>query len=107
MIPTGYLLRIEETILYSKEKCNCAVNKQVSTYNTRNSVCHRYVHTLELYNSKPSVAGCIFYNKLPNNIKQVGDNYFKKKLKDLLIPGCCYSAEDYHKKNSVVLATDK
>jgi hypothetical protein len=24
------------------------------------------VHDLELYNTKPSAAGCIFYNKLPN-----------------------------------------
>jgi hypothetical protein len=29
------------------------------------------VHNLEPYNSKPSVAGCTFYNKLPNNIKQI------------------------------------
>jgi hypothetical protein len=28
-------------------------------------------HNLELYNCKPSVAGCIVYNKLPNNIKQI------------------------------------
>jgi hypothetical protein len=30
-----------------------------------------YVHNLELYNSNPSVAGCIFYNKLHNNVKQI------------------------------------
>jgi hypothetical protein len=30
---------------------------------------HKYGHNLELYNSKPSVAGCIFHNKLPSNIK--------------------------------------
>jgi hypothetical protein len=47
-----------------------------------------YVHNLELYNSKPSLAGCIFYNKLPNNMKQIGNNnQFKKELKDLLIKG--------------------
>jgi hypothetical protein len=33
-----------------------------------------YVHNLEYYNSKPLVAGCIFYNKLPNNIKQIGNS---------------------------------
>lgn len=53
----AHLLYIQETILFAKEKCNCAVNKQVLTYNTRNiDNYHRYVHNLELYNNKPSVA---------------------------------------------------
>jgi hypothetical protein len=79
-----------------KEKCNCTVNKQVPIYNTRNNDHHKYVHNLELCNSKPSVAGCIFYNELPNNIKQIGNNnQFKKELKNLLIKGCYYSTEDY------------
>jgi hypothetical protein len=30
---------------------------------------HRYVHNSGLYNSKPSISGYIFYNKLPKNIK--------------------------------------
>jgi hypothetical protein len=48
------------------------VNKKVHTYITRNNKdYHKYVHNLELYNSKPSVSGCIFYNKLLNNIKQI------------------------------------
>jgi hypothetical protein len=69
-ILTVYLLYILETILYVKKKCNCTVNEQIHTHNTRkNKDYHRYGHNLELYNSKPSVAGCIFYNKLPNNIK--------------------------------------
>jgi hypothetical protein len=64
-------------------------------YNTRNNDYHRNVHNLELYNSKPPVA-CIFYNKFPNNIKQIGNNnQFKKELKDLLIKGCYCSVEDY------------
>jgi hypothetical protein len=54
------------------------------------------VHNLELYNSKPSVAGCIFYNQLPNNIKQTENkNQFTGELKKLLIMGCYYSIEDY------------
>jgi hypothetical protein len=45
--------------------CNCAVNEQIHTHNTReNKDYYRYGHNLELYNSKPSVVGCIFYNKL-------------------------------------------
>jgi hypothetical protein len=55
-----------------------------------------YVNNLELYKNTPSVAGCIFCNKLPNNIKQTGNkNQLKKESKDLLIMGCYYSIEDY------------
>jgi hypothetical protein len=53
-------------MLYAKVKGICTVNKQVHTYNTRNNDYHRYVHNLELYSSKQSVAGSIFYNELPN-----------------------------------------
>jgi hypothetical protein len=58
-----YSLYIQETILYVIEKCNCTLNKQVHSHNTRNNKDYdKYVHNLELYNSNPSVAGCIFYN---------------------------------------------
>jgi hypothetical protein len=70
------LLYIQET----KEKCNFALNIQVNTHNTRNNNYHRHVHNQELYNGKPSEVGCIVYNKLRNNIKQIGinNNQFKK-----------------------------
>jgi hypothetical protein len=43
-----------------------------------------------------SVAGCIFHNKLPNNIKQIeNNNQFARELKKLLIKGCYYSIQDY------------
>jgi thioredoxin-related protein len=43
-----------------------------------------------------TVAGCIFCNKLPNNIKQINNNnQFKKELKELLIKGCYYLTDDY------------
>jgi hypothetical protein len=74
-------------VVVTKEKCDCAINKQVHTYNTRNNDYHKYIHNLELYNNKSSVAGCIFYNKLPN-IKETGNNQFEKELKGLLIKGC-------------------
>lgn len=69
------------------------VNKQVHTHNTRNNNdYHKLVQNLEFYNSKSSVAGCIFYNKLPNNIKQLENkNQFIRELKNLLINGCYYS----------------
>jgi hypothetical protein len=77
--------------------CNCTVNEQIHIHNTRkNKDYHRYGYNLELYNSKPSVAGCIFYNKLPNNIKQItNNNQFARELKKLLIKGCYYSMQEY------------
>jgi hypothetical protein len=96
-ILTVYSLYIQETILYVKKSVNCTINKQIHTYNTRNNKdYHKYEHNLELYNSKPSLAGCIFYNKLPNNIKQIeNNNQFARELKKLLIKGCYYSIQDY------------
>jgi hypothetical protein len=94
-ILTVYSLYIQETILYVKEKCKCTVNKQIHTHNTRNNEdYHKYMHNLELYNSKPSVALCIFYNNLYNNIKQI-ENQFARELKKLLIKGCYYSIQGY------------
>jgi hypothetical protein len=92
-ILTVYSLYIQKTILYVKENCNCTVNQQIHTHNTRNNKDHHiYGHNLEIYNSQPSAAGCIYYNKLPNNIKQIENtNQFKKKLKELLIKGCYYT----------------
>jgi hypothetical protein len=75
-ILTVYLLYIQESILYVKEKYGCTENEQIHTYNTRNNKdYHKYGHNLELYNSKPSVVGCIFYNKLPRTY-----NKLKRKL---------------------------
>jgi hypothetical protein len=83
-ILTVYSLYIQETILYAKEMCSSTLNKQLHI--TRNNKDYnRYGYNLELYDSKPSVAGCIFYNKLPNNIKEIGNNKFKMEVKDLLI----------------------
>jgi hypothetical protein len=33
-----------------------------------------HVQNLELCNSEPSAAGWIFFNKLPNNIKQISND---------------------------------
>jgi hypothetical protein len=53
-ILTVYSLYIQETILYVKENCKCTVNKQIHIHNTRkNEDYHKYMHNLELYNSKP------------------------------------------------------
>jgi hypothetical protein len=49
------------------------MNKYIHITRNNNDY-HKYGHNLEFYNSKPSVAGCIFYNKLPSIIKQTENN---------------------------------
>jgi hypothetical protein len=75
-------LYVEETIIHPKEKCNYAENKQVHICNTINNDYHRNAHNFEYYNSKPSLADCIFYTR---NIKQISNNQFKNELKELPI----------------------
>jgi hypothetical protein len=73
------------------------VNKQLHAYDTRkNNDYHKYVHSMDLYSSKHSVAGYRFYNKFPKNIKQIDNkNQFKRELKKFLTKGCFYSIDDY------------
>jgi hypothetical protein len=82
-ILTVHSLYIQQTIIYVINKCNCITNKQIHSYNTRNNNdYHRSVHNLELYTSKPSVTGCIFYNKLLNSIKQIDNKNVYKKIEE-------------------------
>jgi hypothetical protein len=84
---TIYTLHIQETFLHVKGRCNCTVHEQIINYNPiNNKDYHKYVHKLELFNSKPSVAGCIFYEKLPHNAKQIQNKIqFTRELNKLLI----------------------
>jgi hypothetical protein len=78
------------------EKCNCAVNKQVHTYSTKNNDdYHRYIHNLELITVNHQQKAVIFCNKLPNNTKQIGNNNQFKKGIEGVIKVCFYSTEDY------------
>jgi hypothetical protein len=84
------------------------VNKQLHAYNTRkNNDYKKYVHGMDLYNSKRSVAGCRFYNKLPKNIKQIDNkNQFTRELKKFLIKECFYSIDDYLSQEFPILVAD-
>jgi hypothetical protein len=59
-------------------------------------------HNFELYSSKLLVANCIFCNKLPNNIKQIGNNKCEKDM-ELLIKGCYFSIKVILLQKSVIL----
>jgi hypothetical protein len=96
-ILTLFSLYIYETILFVDEKGNCMTNDKFHAHNTISSLdYHQYVHKLGIHNSRPTIAGGKFYNKLPAHIKQIKDNgLFKRKLKQLLINGCYYSVEEF------------
>jgi hypothetical protein len=58
------------------------------------------VDKLELYNIKSTAAGHDCYNKRLTYIKQItNDCIFERKLKELVIEGCYYSAEEYVNNN--------
>jgi hypothetical protein len=96
-ILTLYSLYVYETILFLKERGNCVTNYMFHAHNTRSRLhYHQYVHTLGIHNSRPTIAGGNFYNKLPAYIKQIKDkSLFRRKLKQLLINGCYYYTEDF------------
>jgi hypothetical protein len=94
----GFSVYYHETILFVNEKGNCVKNDKFHAHNTRSSLdfYHQYVHTLGIHNSRPTIAGGKFYNKLPAYIKQIKDkSLFKRKLKQLLINRCYYFVEDF------------
>jgi hypothetical protein len=50
---------------------------------------------------KPSVAGCIIYKTLPNNINQVGNsNQLERELKYVLLMGYCSPTVYYFSEES-------
>jgi hypothetical protein len=58
--------------MYVKEEDRFLTSDHIHNYDTRSRPdYHQHVHNLELYDSKPTVAGCNFYNKLPIGIKQI------------------------------------
>jgi hypothetical protein len=72
-------------------------NDKFHSHNTRSSLAYnQYVHKLGIHNSRPTIAGGKFDNKLPACMKQIkGKRLFKSKLKQLLINRCYYSIEDF------------
>jgi hypothetical protein len=63
---TLYSLYILEIILFAKNKAAAITNGQVHNYLTRNRLdYHQLSHNLEIHNSRPVIAGCKIYNKLP------------------------------------------
>jgi hypothetical protein len=71
-ILTLFSLYIYETILFVNEKGNCMTNHKFHAHNTLDY--HQYVHKLGIHNSRPTIAGGKFYNKLPAYIKQIKDS---------------------------------
>jgi hypothetical protein len=92
-----FLLYTLEVILFITKNDAAITNRQVHNHLTRNSSHHHQPpHNPEICNSRPAIAGCKLYNKLPAHIKLIRDDQlFKRKLKELLLKGCYYSIEEY------------
>jgi hypothetical protein len=85
-ILTVYSLYIQETILYVRKKCNFTPNEEI---HITQEITKTVIDMVTI-----SVVGCIFYNKLPGNVKQrESNNWFRRELKKLL-KECSYSIED-------------
>lgn len=53
------------------------------------------IHHTKRFESQPSYAGTVLYNKLPEDIKNIPDlRKFREKLKNLLIVKCLYKVSD-------------
>jgi hypothetical protein len=100
-ILTLFPLYVYKTIVFVNEKSNCMTNDKFHAHNTRSSLhYHQYVCKLGIHNSRLTIAGGKFYNKLPAHIIQIKVKHlFKMKLMQLLINGCYCSVEDFMNDN--------
>jgi hypothetical protein len=88
-ILTLYSLFIYETILFVRQIGNCKTNDTVHSHSTKSFLNYsQYLHNLDVYNCRPTVAGDKFYNVLHARIKLIKDNLlFRIQVKQLLIKG--------------------
>lgn len=100
-ILTVYSMYIMDTIIHTKHRLSLQTNTDIHSHDTRNKdKYHMQQHNLKLYDSKPSMAGCIFFNKLPPHIRhKPSDSTFRQSLKNLLITKCYYSIDEFLEDN--------
>lgn len=94
-VPCVYIYK---TVLYiNKNKNKYCTNTQVHHYNTRNKSNFHIKSVNKAYSLKTvNNVGIRFYNKLPDNIKNITDSKnFKKQLFDFLLRNSFYSVSEY------------
>ena len=93
-LPSLYIFM---SIMYVYENKNALItNKDVHDYFTRGKDnIHIKKHNLKMTDKCPEYAGSIFYNNLPNYIKQESGVRFKLTLKNYLIDKCFYKVNDF------------
>lgn len=89
---TVYSLYVYQCIVFIKEDSKFALtNSDVHSYSTRQRLdYHRIRHRCNRTENSPFIKGAIFYNKLPNHIKQLDGTKFKTALKNWLVNLCLY-----------------
>nr|CAI5833009.1 unnamed protein product [Callosobruchus analis] len=90
-----YLLKILSFTFKNKDKY--LKHNNLHTYNTRykdNLVINKHSHSF--YKKSPILAGCQFFNLLPQHLKNcVSESIFKRKLKALLVDKCFYDLKEF------------
>lgn len=93
-IPSRYIF---ECLLYAHSNvARYNQNNFYHPYDTRNGHSIR-LEFLRLHRSRISVNyyAPVFYNRVPNNIKLLGDNHFKNKIKTFLLSKAYYSIDEF------------
>lgn len=98
-ILTLYGLYIFEMCVYVHINLNNFVQihsyHEVNTRQRNKDILHQPFAKHSLAYRSPNFAGPRFYNKIPNEIKNLPLPRFKKKLKDFLVSKCIYSLNDF------------
>ena len=96
-IMTVYATYIYCALLHIKKNENSYIrilhNHDYSTRGNNNFVLNQL--RIEKARSNPNYSGIAFFNVLPADIKLLGYNSFKTKIRNLLIENCLYSVDDY------------
>lgn len=94
-IMTVTALYIQEVILHAHQK-NLQTGKDMHHYNTRHAA--NYIlplHRTALYEEKPSYIGRKLWNHLPQPLKELQGNAFKKELHDFLVKQPLYTIDEF------------
>ena len=93
-LPSIYILH--SLLFIADNLCQYTTNSGVHNHLTR-AACDIRTPFLRLEHSRnaENYYGPIFYNKLPNHIKGLGKNLFKRELKNVLLNNAFYSIKEF------------
>ncbi|KAG8321392.1 hypothetical protein J6590_047685, partial [Homalodisca vitripennis] len=94
-IMTVTALYIQEVIMYAHQK-NLKTGKDLHHYNTRYATSYTLpIHRTALFEEKPTYIGRKLWNHLPQPLRELQGNPFKKALHDLLVGQPFYTIDEF------------